>query len=1434
MRLSRTAVARSVSPKLNAGWRGWALPLCALALAALVRADGTAQTLPFTQAWTNNALITVNDDWTGVPGIEGFLGQNITTSTGTDPQTLLGVSVVAGDLDVIANQTATTISNGGVAEFHTTSQPGGPGADSVIALQGSGTADAPYIQITLNTTGQSNVNVAYNLRDIECSADNAVMPVALQYRVGSSGDFTNVPTAFVADATTGPSICTLVTPVAVNLPAAVDNQAVVQVRIMTTNAAGNDEWVGIDDIAISTVVIPDSAPSVSSTSPADNATGVSVGANLSVTFSEPVNAAAGAFSLSCASSGAHTFVLSGGPTTFTLNPDVDFDQAEVCTVTVDDAQVTDVDGDDPPDNMLADYVFDFTTVDLSSCGTGFTTTYAIQGSGTASPLVTTVVSTEGIVVGDFQGTTGLRGFYIQDPTGDADAATSDGLFVFDGSTPATDVAVGDRVRVTGTVSEAFTNTQINLPTSVLVCSTLNSIPTATPVDLPEAVNGDLEQFENMLVVFPETLTVSGNFTLGRFGELWLSSDGRMFQQNSFDRPGSAASIAAEALNLRRYVVLDDGSSVQNPATTPYTDGNNTRRLGDTVTGLEGVLGFDFSEYRVQPTVPPVFVSANARTANPAAVGGNVKVTSFNVLNYFNGNGVGGGFPTSRGADSLAEFNRQRDKIIAAILATGADVLGIIEMENDGNGATSAIQDLVNGLNTATAPGTYAFAEGTTPGTDEIKNSIIYKPAVVNAVNAALNDTSAIWTGQARNPLAQLFSLVANGQQFIFIVNHFTSKGCSASDTGLDADQGDGQGCDNLQRTLQAEALLEFVEARQVATAETRVLVMGDLNADGEEDPIHQLETDPNDTLNDGTGGLTDLVQAFVPAPNRHAYQFGNRSGRLDHALATKELSIRVSGATIWNINADEPIVLDYNVENKTPAQQALNVGTPYRSSDHDPIVVGLSLVTPVAPTVTTPTSSSITSTSATLGGNVTSDGAALITDRGVVYSVTTANNDPVIGGASVTQVSTSGTTGVFTVNVTGLSVLTGYSFKAYATNSVGTTYTDVATFTTLPTISIADASVFEGDSGLTPLTFTNMVFTVTLSGPSAQTVTVSATTSNLSAVAGSDYTATGPTVLTFPPTVVSQQFSVPVLNDTALESNETFKVTLSSATNGEILDGEAIGTILNDDGVPPSRVFVSATGSDAADCAIQTTPCRNLAAAVGKVSIDGEVIFLTPGEYDTAPILIGKGVKITSPSGTVAFIRQPITVNAPGSRVSLRGLTLKGAGASSAVTLLDADSLSMEDLTLDSWENGLDLQNAVAANVSVINSVFLLNDAGIRDLAAEGNRVSLSDSRFEQNGTGLLVSSGTFSTRQSLFTGNGAGIGVGNGSVDIRQSEFWGNGTGVVAFAGGTARISRSHVFSNTTGLSASAGSIFESAGNNIVRGNSTNTSGTITVVPEQ
>jgi endonuclease G len=206
-----------------------------------VSSGSGAQPIPFSQDWSNTNLITVNDDWSGVPGIVGYRGDNLTPDTGTDPQTILADGS-STPINVLANQTnLDTATSGGLAEL----ESGNP----VVALQGSGTADAPHLVISVNTTGQDNITISYNIRDVDGSADNSAQAVALQYRIGSTGDYTNVPAAFVADATTAGQ-ATQVTFVNVALPAAVSNQPLVQLRIITANAVGSDEWVGIDDISI--------------------------------------------------------------------------------------------------------------------------------------------------------------------------------------------------------------------------------------------------------------------------------------------------------------------------------------------------------------------------------------------------------------------------------------------------------------------------------------------------------------------------------------------------------------------------------------------------------------------------------------------------------------------------------------------------------------------------------------------------------------------------------------------------------------------------------------------------------------------------------------------------------------------------------------------------------------------------------------------------------------------------------------------------------------------------------------------------------------------------------------------------------------------------------------------------------------------------------
>ena len=236
--------------------RRWTALIALFGTAAMATADTTYHSLfgsNFSQDWTNVGLITADDNWSGVLSVEGYRGDDLTVVTGTDPQTIVAFAGPPGAvLDVIANQTnPNTLTTGGVAEFEI--------ANPTIALNGSGTADAPFVIFYLNTTNVTNVTVNYLLRDIDGSVDNSVQPVALQYRVGTSGDFTNLPSGFVADASSGPSLATLTTPVSVVLPVAAENQAQVQVRVMTSNAVGNDEWIGVDDVVITSTAVPEPA-----------------------------------------------------------------------------------------------------------------------------------------------------------------------------------------------------------------------------------------------------------------------------------------------------------------------------------------------------------------------------------------------------------------------------------------------------------------------------------------------------------------------------------------------------------------------------------------------------------------------------------------------------------------------------------------------------------------------------------------------------------------------------------------------------------------------------------------------------------------------------------------------------------------------------------------------------------------------------------------------------------------------------------------------------------------------------------------------------------------------------------------------------------------------------------------------------------------------
>ncbi len=378
-----------------------------------------------------------------------------------------------------------------------------------------------------------------------------------------------------------------------------------------------------------------------------------------------------------------------------------------------------------------------------------------------------------------------------------------------------------------------------------------------------------------------------------------------------------------------------------------------------------------------------------------------------------------------------------------------------------------------------------------------------------------------------------------------------------------------------------------------------------------------------------------------------------------------------------------------------------------------------------------------------------------------------------------------------------------------------------------PQLSIADVTAHEGTGA------TTMVFTVRLSHITDVPVSVQYQTANGTATAGSDYTAAGPLTLTFPPLTASRTFSITLLGDHVIEPDETFHVNLSNPTNATLSDPSGLGTIINDDS---TRVFVAHSGDDAGLCSNIATPCRSLAGAMTQAAENGEIIVMTSGEYETAPLVITRGVAVSASLGAVVLIRQPITLAAPGARVVLRGLTLKGAGVSTALTLTAGHTLSLEDSSIERWNVGFRIANTTGARVIVSNVVFRGNGSGINDDGGPaGNRVAVEETRFEGNLNGIDVWSGAFVVRESAFVGNsGNGVVAGPGTVQVHRSEFAFNTTGVRTRASGTARISGCRVFGNATGLWAEASSSLVTAGGNGIRGNGVNTQGVITAAPAQ
>lgn len=596
----------------------------------------------------------------------------------------------------------------------------------------------------------------------------------------------------------------------------------------------------------------------------------------------------------------------------------------------------------------------------------------IQGTGPTSPLAGAQVKTRGIVTAVYP-TGGFAGYTIQTPGtgGDVDLAThtaSEAVFVYSSATVA-EASVGSYVEVTGAVSEFNGLTEITVAAGGLV-PVAEEVAPVVPAAIPfPKTDAEREVFESMLIAPQGAFTVSDTYDTNLYGEIGLAADSSpLLNPTAAGLPGSEASTAAQSRNAEIGVLLDDGASINFNSTAnkavplPYLSTTAPVRVGAPVTFTASVvLDYRNGAWKFQPTTqltpdnaasvqPATF--ANTRTEHPDEVGGDVRLAGFNVLNYFTTFGVdvagceaytdraGNKIAVSKGCDARgawdqANFDRQQGKIVDAINALDANVISLEEIENSarfGQDRDAALANLVAALNadSGLTGGDWEYVRSPAKlphHEDVIRTAFIFKKDSIAPVDASVILTDSPAFANAREPLAQHFSVTGTDTDFVVVANHFKSKGDSTpAATGDNADLKDGVGAFNGDRTRQAEALVRFAADMEEQAGTDRVFLVGDFNSYAGEQPIQTILG-------------ADYVSQGAKT-GKETYTYDGAVGSLDYIFASPSAEKLVTGADIWNINSVEAVALEYSRYNYNALD--LFAEGPYRSSDHDPIVVGIS------------------------------------------------------------------------------------------------------------------------------------------------------------------------------------------------------------------------------------------------------------------------------------------------------------------------------------------------------------------------------------------------------------------------------------------------------------------------------------------------------------
>lgn len=858
----------------------------------------------FFQDWSNPGLITTNDDWSGVPSIVGFRGDDITTATGADPRNLTGDGTVT--VDVNANQTALTFNTGGVTEFAI--------ANPTIALAGSGTADAPNIVLYLNAAGRQNLHLDVDIRDLEGAPDNTNQQFNIQYRVGATGAWTNLPGSYIADATDASN--TLVTHLSLDLPAALSGQSEVQLRFMTTNAPSNDEWIGIDNISVTSEpqIGAPAGVTIDNVSIAEGNAGDQI-----MTFTVTRTNNLGDFTVDYATtngtaSAGSDYTATSGQLHFTAGGDL------TATVTVAVHGDTTAEATEAFKIQLSNLVSTTGEATIQGSGSGTGTivnddvltvkTYDIQGVGHISPFLGAHVTVEGIVTAI--DTTGARGFWIQDPTGDGNDATSDAVFVFTGAVPT--VTVGQTVRVEGDVNEFRGSDPNNLPITEIDAPTVTVLNGGATSALPAAVilgtGGRLppteivdndgnttydpatdaldfyETLEGMRVTVPDaqaTGPTSGNST-------WIV--GNQGANATGMNAAGGITISAGDMNPERIQIFYD-SGVSPPGVQPNA------ATGDHLGDVTGIFTYFGGDYELIPTAigstgsGPIVLPKETTTLQGGAE--HLTVGALNVENLD---------PT----DSQAKFDALAANIVTNLGAP--DIVGLEEVQDAdgaGNGTNYSghptADKLIAAIKAAGGPN-YAYVEiaptannvsgGESNG--NIRQGYLYNTDRVDFVSVSqITDTTPAngdTYANSRKPLVGVFEF--EGERITLVDVHNTSR------LGSEGMFGQHQPANNegdARRIEQTSFVKTFVEGLVAGDPDARVVVMGDFNAFQFETSVTQLESG---------GALTNLTN-LLAVNERYSYNFDGNNQQIDHMLASPEL---YAGAQfdIVHINSNQAVV----------------------------------------------------------------------------------------------------------------------------------------------------------------------------------------------------------------------------------------------------------------------------------------------------------------------------------------------------------------------------------------------------------------------------------------------------------------------------------------------------------------------------------------------